>query len=137
MECVCPCVDDGAFPVKRELGDRVRVAADIYQHGHAHLAAVLLHRCLQGPAGPWREAPLQPLGNDRWEGSFELDALGPHEFTLAAWPLVFASWRQDTERKRAAGQDIANDLIEGAALARQGAARAGAGDAGAADQAQL
>ncbi len=125
MECVAPQVDDGSFAVKRELGDRVRIEADIYQHGHEILAAAVRFRHRGGE--DWSEAPLSELGNDRWQGSFELTALGEYEFALVAWVEAFESWRRDTERKQAAGHDLASDLVEGAGLVRQAARRAAAG----------
>jgi len=127
FECLSPCVNDGAFPVKRELGDPVEVEADIFHHGHGILAAALLHR----PAATrrWREVPMRELGNDRWAAEFPLESLGLHEFALAAWVDAFASWRRAAERKQAAGQDLSSDLLEGAALAAAIAARASGDDA--------
>src|SRR6185312_6145643 len=115
IECAAPRVEDGRFPVKRELGDWLTVSADIYRHGHDVLAAAVRYH-LAG--GAWRESPLAPLDNDRWTGGFELAELGLYEFAIVAWVEVFDSWRRDTERKRAAGQSIASDLIEGRQLAR-------------------
>jgi starch synthase (maltosyl-transferring) len=130
FECASPGVDGGAFAVKCEIGERLGVAADIFQHGHDVLAAAVLWR----PAGRpdpavWREAALAGPDNDRWSGAIELDALGDWEFTFAAWVEAFASWRRDTERKQAAGQDVASELIQGAALARAAGARAAASGA--------
>lgn len=123
FECITPRVCGGIYPVKRTQGDTVAVAADIFQHGHELLAAAVLYRAPGETA--WREAPLAAPDNDRWQGGFVVKALGTYEFTLAAWIQRYAGWRRDTERKRAAGQDISSDLIEGAALARAAAERAG------------
>ncbi|MGH9487919.1 MAG: maltotransferase domain-containing protein [Terriglobales bacterium] len=122
IECITPCVDAGAFPVKRTLGDTVDVAADIYHHGHELLAAVLR---LRAPGDKhWRELPLHAPDNDRWRGQFLLHQLGIYEFTFAAWTQPFPSWQRDTLRKQAAAFDLAADLLVGAALARAAAARA-------------
>ncbi len=127
FECAAPAVDAGAFAAKCELGEPVRVAADIYRHGHEILAAAVLWRPAgETPAAAWREAALAAPDNDRWQGTIEPVSLGAWEFTFAAWVETFASWRHDTARKQAAGQDIASDLIEGAALARQAGERAAA-----------
>ncbi len=122
MECIAPCVDAGAFAVKRTLGDQVDVAVDIYQHGHGVLAAALWVQA-PGQTGS-QELPLGVPENDRWRGSFTVTKLGIYEFSFVAWTEAFASWRRDTERKRAAGQDIASELTAGAALATATAARA-------------
>ncbi|HEY7838635.1 MAG TPA: alpha-1,4-glucan--maltose-1-phosphate maltosyltransferase [Terriglobales bacterium] len=122
VECVQPQVDGGRHPVKREIGERFNVSADIYQHGHEILSAVLLHRRAggghDGGTAAWSATPLHDQGNDRWEGSFALEDLGVYEYAITAWVETFSSWRRDTERKRAAGQDIASDLIEGHTLVR-------------------
>jgi starch synthase (maltosyl-transferring) len=132
FECASPCVDGGEFAAKCELGEAIAVAADIYQHGHEVLAAVVLWRPAgQTPEAEWREAALEAPDNDRWRGAITAVSLGAWEFTFAAWVEAFASWRRDTERKRAAGQAIASDLIEGAALARQAGERAAAAGAAA------
>ena len=36
-----PEIDGGRYPVKREVGDRLDVAADLFMEGHDGLAAVL------------------------------------------------------------------------------------------------
>jgi starch synthase (maltosyl-transferring) len=123
FECITPRVSGGRWAAKRTLGDTVTVAADIFQHGHELLAAAVLYRAPGETA--WREAPLAAPDNDRWRGGFVVETLGTYEFTFAAWVQRFAGWQRDTGRKHAAGQDIAADLIEGAALARAAAARAG------------
>ena len=45
IEGISPAVDGGRFPVKRTVGDQVRVEADIFTDGHDAIAASLLaHR---------------------------------------------------------------------------------------------
>jgi starch synthase (maltosyl-transferring) len=44
IEHVRPAVDGGRFPVKREVGDRLEVSADILKEGHERLAAVIRYR---------------------------------------------------------------------------------------------
>ncbi len=125
IECVSPQLDGGRHAIKREVGERLTVSADVYQHGHDILSVALFFRHGQDA---WRETPMTHTGNDRWTGSFELDAMGMYEFTLVAWVEHFASWRRDTERKRAAQQDITSDVIEGQELVRRVLKRAKGGD---------
>src|SRR3954470_3437173 len=68
VEAVTPQVDEGRYPAKRTVGEDVVVEADVYADGHDAIAAVLLWR-VQGER-TWREAPMAPLGNDRFRGSF-------------------------------------------------------------------
>src|SRR5918993_5415715 len=65
VEGLHPEVDGGRFPIKRTAGEDVVVSADIFTDGHDVLAAALLYR--RTGEHDWREAPMQPLGNDRWQ----------------------------------------------------------------------
>jgi starch synthase (maltosyl-transferring) len=65
----------------------------------------------------WREAPLSGVGNDRWTGSFHVDAPGRWQFTVQAWVDRFESFRDELRRKVEAGQaDLDSELKEGALL---------------------
>ena len=74
IEGVRPEIDCGRFAIKRTIGERVVVEADIFTDGHDQAAAALLSR-RDGDRVP-AESPMQPLGNDRWRGSFRVDAVG-------------------------------------------------------------
>ncbi|MCL5109522.1 MAG: alpha-1,4-glucan--maltose-1-phosphate maltosyltransferase [Chloroflexi bacterium] len=127
IQNVYPEVDCGHFAAKREQGELCEVWADVFQEGHGALAAVLKYRRWDEAA--WHEAPLRYEDNDRWRGEFSLAQNSRYLFTIQAWPDVFASWRQDVGKKAAAGQDVVGDLLEGAALLREGAGRAAGEDA--------
>jgi starch synthase (maltosyl-transferring) len=115
IEHVWPQLDCGRYPVKRTLGERVEVWADIFRDGHDVLRAAVRYRA--PGARRWSETPMQEVESDRWTGSFEADALGRWQFTVAAWTDRWASWRWELERKLKTGQeDLAGELSEGAAL---------------------
>jgi starch synthase (maltosyl-transferring) len=127
VEGVSPMVDGGRFPVKRAAGGRVRVEADMFVDGHDTVACVLLHR--RKGARAWRETAMEPLGNDRFAAEFAVDELGRYEYTVTAWTDQYASWHRDLEKKLAAGQDVALDLLVGASLLEDAAHRATGKDA--------
>jgi len=111
---VAPQVDCGRWPAKACVGDEVSVAATIVRDGHDPLRAVVRHR---RPRGRWREEPLRFLGNDRFGGSFEVDAVGRWQFEIEAWVARHAGWLDEYDRKVAAGQaDLRGELAEGEAL---------------------
>ncbi len=114
IERVRPALDGGRHPIKRVAGDRIDVTADVLREGHDAIAGVLLYR--ERGAETWRDTPLQPLGNDAWRGSFSVERNARYEYTLEAWPDVFASWHHDTEVKRSAAQPVGLELREGRAL---------------------
>ena len=111
---VTPQVDCGRWPAKACVGDRVDVGATIVRDGHEVLRAVVRGRRARGK---WREAPLAALGNDRFAGTFEVDAPGRWRFEIEAWVDRHAGWLDEFDRKTAAGQaDLVGELAEGQAL---------------------
>jgi starch synthase (maltosyl-transferring) len=111
IQDVRPQVDCGRYPVKATQGDTVAVSATIFKDGHDILRAVVRYR----PAGArkWLEAPLEPRGNDSWEGSFEVTELGRWQFTIEAWVDRYATMLDELDRKVAAGQaDLASEHAE-------------------------
>lgn len=122
IEVIKPEIDAGRFPLKRIVGDRVQVEADIFVDGHDALSALLLYRHVSEAA--WTELALEPLANDRWQGSFDLPRLGAYLYTIRAGVDPFRSWRRDLLKKAQAGQDVAVDLMAGAALIEQTLGRA-------------
>src|SRR5918993_3110590 len=127
IEGVKPEIDCGRVPIKRIVGDRVTVEADIFTDGHDAMSARLLFR-EQGEAD-WREAPMELLVNDRWRGAFKITALTDYFYTLEAWVDRFKSWRDGLSKKAAAKQDVGLEFIEGAELVALAAKRARGGDA--------
>jgi len=121
IECVTPEVDGGRYPAKRIIGDTVSVGADLIKDGHDLLGARTLFK---GPgADDWSVAPmLFDFDEDRWFGEFAVDRIGRWTFTVEAWTDAFATWRRALEKKVAAAQDVASDLLDGAQLARAASA---------------
>lgn len=116
IEDVRPEIDSGRYPVKREVGDRFVVSADIFMDGHDMLRAAI-RWSTDGKV--WQTAPMQFVDNDRWSGAFDLTQMGCTRYTIEAWPDEYGTWARDTEKKRAAGQDIRLELREGELLLRQ------------------
>ncbi len=126
IEAVTPSVDGGRFPIKRVVGDTVVVEADCFVDGHDELVARVLYR--RAEEAKWREAPMQSLGNDRWRGTFVVDALGSYRFTVTAWVDSFLSWRHEFAR-RVEADDLRIAAQVGAALVDAAALRAVGEDA--------
>jgi starch synthase (maltosyl-transferring) len=127
IEGVKPEIDCGRFPIKRVVGEKVVVRADIFSDGHDALSAVLLHREI-GAAG-WTETPMKFLVNDRWEGTFEVSEQGSYRYSIEAWVDHFTTWRIDLKKKASAGIDVSLDLLVGSELVEEAAARASGPDA--------
>ncbi len=121
IENVQPQVDCGRFPIKRVVGDRVKVTADIFADGHDILHAVLRHKPASDP--DWQEIPMEPQPNDLWQGEFSVTTEGRHLYTLQAWADRFQSWSRDLAKKFEAAQDISVDILVGVQLIEATAAR--------------
>ena len=103
---VKPEVENGRFPAKRVIGEKVMVEADIFTDGHDSLTAILLYR-KEGDV-KWDEAPMEFITNDRWKGSFLVTELGHYLYTVTAWVDRFKSWRKDFQKRVEAGQEDVN-----------------------------
>ncbi len=125
IESVRPEVDAGRFPIKRTVGEEVRVTADVFTDGHDLVTAVLCYR--EAGAKTWHETPMRPLGNDAWEAVFTVTSQRTWQYTVEAWLDPFRTWRQGFEKKVAAGRVEPVDYLVGAELVEQTAARAGRG----------
>src|SRR2546428_6170864 len=127
IEGIQPAIDAGRFPIKRSIGERVVVEANIFTDGHDLLSAVLWYR----PAGAasWTEVPMAPLGNDRWQGDFIVSQLGRYSYTVQAWVDHFATWHQALRKRVVAGQEVTVELLVGAELISAASQRAAGTDA--------
>ncbi len=121
IEDVEPELDGGQWPIKRVVGERVEVSADIFKEGHDLLQARVQYRALDDPH--WHEESMQPTSNDRWVGAFEVDRNTRYVYTVLAFTDVYGSWRADLEKRLAASQDVSSELLEGLRLVEQAAAR--------------
>lgn len=122
IERVQPEIDAGRYPVKRVVGDIFEVSADIFKDGHDTIAAVVQYR--RRCDDDWNEAEMRLVDNDRWAGQFLLPDNTRYVYTIEAFPDRWATWRDEVEKKFAAGQDIALELLEGRAILEEALARA-------------
>lgn len=120
IERVMPGLPEPGLAIKRIAGEAMVVEADIFTDGHELLRAELLWRP-QG-ADDWQRAEMQLLGNDRWRAAFPLGEAGRFQYTIEAWRDVFGSWRDEVDKKRAAGVGITAELLEGRQLVERAAA---------------
>ena len=127
IERVDPELDGGRHAVKRVVGDRFTVSADIFADGHGLLDAALLIR--PDDESGWWEEQMRPSGEDRWSATVELARNRRHLYTIEAWRDEFGSWRDGLDKKLAASEPVGVDLDEGAILVGRAVARADGHDA--------
>jgi starch synthase (maltosyl-transferring) len=126
-----PTVDGGRYPAKRCVGDTVTVTADVFRDGHEMLRAAVRYKA--PGARRWLEAPMHPvdahINGVRWQAEFTVETPGSWEWTIEAWTDRFATWRDELQRKHAAGQDdLAGEISEGVVLLEDAARRADSGE---------
>lgn len=114
IENIYPIIDGGRFPVKRIVGERIEIWADIYRDGHEVMAAAIVWRLETDR--DWQRAAMTHDVNDRWGGAFVPGRPGRYVVAIEAWTDEFATWRHGFELKLKAGQDVTLDALEGAAL---------------------
>lgn len=114
IERVQPEIDGGCWPIKREVGDRLEVSADIFKEGHDALACLLRYRVLKDDA--WREVSMELVDNDRWRGHFDLTQNTRYRYSIGAFVNLFESWRIEITKKHEAGERIESELLEGRML---------------------
>ena len=122
IENVQPEIDGGRFPVKRAVGEKVHVEADIFADGHDEMVCELLYRKEEETA--WTRVPMAALGNDRWKAEFTAAELGGYRYTVRGRIDYFSTWLRDLKKRLAAGQDVRAELPAGAGLVSAAAARA-------------
>jgi starch synthase (maltosyl-transferring) len=127
IEEVKPEINAGRFAIKRTVGEKVWVTADIYADGHDALSTLLLYR--RNHEAVWHATPMKSLVNDRWVGFFGVEEIGQYLYTLQAWVDRFKTLSRDIEKKVAAGQEVAVDFLIVAKLIAEAGSRAAGDDA--------
>ena len=122
IENIWPEIDNGRAAVKRVVGETLEVRADIFSDGHDRIDAAVAYRGV-GEIG-WRSAPMHFVDNDRWSGSFPLERNTRYQYVIEAWRDPFGSWFDEITKKRAAGQNVRLEAIEGVRIVGEAASLA-------------
>ena len=123
VERVRPQVDCGRFPVKRTVGERLVVEADVFADGHDEISCQILYR--HEDDKEWRVSPMTRLDEgDRWRGEFLVSQLGRYVYIVEGWIDRFGTWRRDMLSRMAAGQGLQVEFLIGAKLIDDAAASA-------------
>lgn len=126
IENVRPEINCGRFPIKRVIGEKVVVSADIIADGHDSISARLLYKKLGEDV--WKEAPMHFIENDRWQGEFTVEELGIYHYTLIGWVDHFKAWQESLRKKFEAAQDVGVDMLVGVGHIEETSKRASGND---------
>jgi starch synthase (maltosyl-transferring) len=67
IENIEPCIDGGSNPIKRVVGQELKVSADVFKDGHDQIIVSLKWRKVGET--DWQQTPMKPTENDRWEAT--------------------------------------------------------------------
>jgi starch synthase (maltosyl-transferring) len=112
IEGVRPQINCGEFQIKRVVGQRIEVSADVLVDGHDVIAASVLYK--HQNERTWREQRMTPGFNDNWQGSFTVEKQGIYEYKVQGWVDHALNWQYGIGRKIADGQHVKSELLEGA-----------------------
>lgn len=111
IENVKPQLDGGLFYIKRVIGEKVTVTADVFSDGHdvIECAVRFLHQ-KDKLAG---EVRMTPKGNDVWEATFTVEKQGYYTYYIEGWVDYALNWQHGIERKIEDEQKVTSELLEG------------------------
>lgn len=127
IEHVQPQLNGGRFTVKRTIGEKLKVVADVFTDGHDEVRALLLIKHETDTS--WQEVPMTFVANDRCEASYIPEQRGLYEYTVQGWVDHLFTWQKGLKKKADAGQDLTVELQIGANWIEEAAQRAPADDA--------
>ncbi|MDX1472395.1 MAG: maltotransferase domain-containing protein, partial [Flavobacteriaceae bacterium] len=114
IDQVSPQVNCGNLPIKRVIGEIVKVNAHLLADGHDIIGASVLYRAENEKV--WKGVRLDHVVNDEWEGSFVVETKGIVLYKVEAWIDYGLTWQHGIERKIEAGQNVKSELLEGAQI---------------------
>jgi starch synthase (maltosyl-transferring) len=113
INAVTPSTPDRVSAAKGTVGHRLPVGANIFADGHDSVAGRVRWR---PGGGAWETVAMDAEGNDRYTAAVVPGELGAHELLIEGWIDVHGTWRHRVEAKLGAGQDVTQELEEGARL---------------------
>jgi starch synthase (maltosyl-transferring) len=88
IEDVRPRTPGCSHFAKAAVGEKIRVTAVMFRDGHDPIdGRVLLYS--EGHGDPVDVSPLEPLGNDEWEGFVTAADMGRHRIEVQGWTVRF------------------------------------------------
>jgi starch synthase (maltosyl-transferring) len=108
IENITPQLELGKQPIKRTLGERVYVGANVFCDGQDFVSAVILYRAANELE--WHEAYMHFTAEDYCNGFFEPTQEGVYYYSIKAWINRFSTWQASLKAKYWAGHDVFVDL---------------------------
>ena len=83
IENVSPQLDGGTFFIKRIVGQKVVVTANVFSDGHDVVACNVKFK--HESAKKWQEIRMFETGNDEWKAEFKVEKQGFYTYLVEGW----------------------------------------------------
>ncbi len=111
IENVMPQLDNGAFFIKRIIGQNIIVSADIISDGHDVMQAEVHYK--HEKEKKWTQKRMNELPNDTFESSFSVERQGFYSYFVEAWIDYELNWQYGIGKKIKDNQIVKSELLEG------------------------
>ncbi|MEO5776733.1 MAG: alpha-1,4-glucan--maltose-1-phosphate maltosyltransferase [Flavobacterium sp.] len=112
IENVSPQLDGGAFFIKRIVGQKVVVTANVFSDGHDVVACSVKFK--HESEKKWQEVRMTETENDEWKAEFKVEKQGFYSYLVEGWVDYALNWQHGTQRKIEDNQHVKSELLEGA-----------------------
>ncbi len=111
IENVTPELNSGVFFIKRVIGEKIFITADVIGDGHDIVQASIIYKHEKDTS--WSETRMDPGNNDSWKGVFKVEKQGYYTYKIQGWVDYALNWQHGTIRKIEDGQHVSSELLEG------------------------
>ncbi|WP_372975834.1 maltotransferase domain-containing protein, partial [Muriicola sp.] len=111
IENVNPQLQCGTYFIKRVVGEKVIVHADVLGDGHDVIQAEVAFK--HEAAKSFTYVRMDHLGNDVYKAEFKVDKQGFYEYKVQGWVDNPLNWQHGIEAKLKDGQTVISELLDG------------------------
>jgi starch synthase (maltosyl-transferring) len=111
VDNVDPEIDGGKYSIRRIVGEKVEVEADVFADGHDLVRAQLLFR--HESEKKFQVAPMKEMGGERWQGNFMVEKQGIYYYTIEGWVYHALSWQHSLKRRLDGKEKLDVELLNG------------------------
>jgi starch synthase (maltosyl-transferring) len=111
IDAITPQLECGRFFIKRVIGEKVVVEADVLPDGHDVMQAEVMYK--HEAQKQWRTQRMHPLENDRYRAAFRVEKQGFYAYKVRGWVDYALNWQHGIEAKIKDGQHVKSELLDG------------------------
>lgn len=111
VENVTPQLNNGDFFIKRIVGQKVEITADIISDGHDVMEASVNFK--HEKERSWKSTQMVPTFNDEWKAKFYVEKQGFYSYFVEAWIDYALNWQYGIGKKINDNQHVKSELLEG------------------------